>query len=325
MAITPPEGYTLRPPTPDDIPEIIALIAALDTSFYGEADLYTAEDIEEGWKRLTRETDTWVAVASDGALAAYADVTDNGFGRLNADGYVHPAHRGHGLGTMVVRMTEQRARELTPNAPENARIVLGNGVLVPDAAANEILEREGYTLARVFWQMSVTLDAPPQAPEWPEGITVRTFVPSQDAHATFEAVEESFSDHWGHVPRSYEQWSERFSRADFDPSLWFLAMDGEQIAGAVLCVHHPDAGWVNTVGVRRPWRKRGLAMALLLHAFGEMYRRGERKISLGVDAQSLTGATRLYERAGMHPALEAAVYQKELRPGEDLSVQELAS
>ena len=123
----------------------------------------------------------------------------------------------------------------------------------------------------------------------------------------------------------YEQWSERFTRADFDPSLWFLAMDGEQIAGVVLCAHHPDAGWVNTVGVRRPWRKRGLAMALLLHAFGEMYRRGERKISLGVDAQSLTGATRLYERAGMHPALEAAVYQKELRPGEDLSVQELAS
>jgi len=224
-----------------------------------------------------------------------------------------------------VRMTEQRARELIPNAPEHARIVLGNGVLIRDTAANAILEREGYTLTRVFWQMSVTLDAAPAAPEWPEGVTVRAFEPGRDEHATFDAVEEAFSDHWGHVPRTYEQWSERFTRSDFDPTLWFLAMDGEEIAGVVLCAHHPDTGWVNTVGVRRSWRKRGLAMALLLHAFAEMYRRGERKISLGVDAQSLTGATRLYERAGMHPALEAAVYQKELRPGEDLSVQELAS
>ncbi len=320
-----PEGYTLRPPTPSDIPQIIELIAALDTSFYGEASMYTAEDIEEGWKRLIPETDAWVAVAPDGALAAYADVTDNGFGQLNADCYVHPAHRGRGLGTALVRITEQRARELIPNAPEHARVVLGNGVLVRDTAANEILERQGYALSRVYWEMSINLDAPPLASRWPEGITVRTFEPGRDEHAVYEAVEEAFSDHWGHVPRSYEQWSTRLSRADFDPSLWFLAMDGEEIAGFVLCVQRPDIGWVNTVGVRRPWRRRGLAMALLLQAFGEFYRRGERKISLGVDAQSLTGATKLYERAGMRPTLEAAVYQKELRPGEDLSVQELAS
>src|SRR5262249_11756862 len=157
------------------IPEIIALIAALDTSFYGRADLYTSDDLEGDWKRLRRESDAWVAVASDGALAAYATVTDNGFGQFNADCYIHPLHRGHGLGTTLVRIMERRARALIPNAPENARIVLGNGVLLPDRAANEILQREGYRLARIFWQMGITLSAPPQAPRWPEGILVRTF------------------------------------------------------------------------------------------------------------------------------------------------------
>lgn len=325
MATTPPEGYTLRPPTPSDIAEIIDLMVAFDTSFYGEADPYTVEDIEEDWKRLTPATDAWVAVASDGALAAYATVTDNGYGQFNADCYVHPEHRGHGLGSTLVHIMEQRARELIPNAPENARIVLGNGVLVPDTVARELLEHEGYTLARVFWRMGVELAAPPSAAEWPDGVTVCTFEPGQDEHAIYEASEEAFSDHWGHVPRSYERWSKRLTRSDLDPALWFLAMDGDQIAGLALCSRRPDTGWVDTLAVRRPWRKRGLGMALLQQAFGELYRRGDRKIGLGVDAQSLTGASRLYERAGMRSMLEAAFYHKELRPGEDLSVQELAS
>src|SRR5262249_7430917 len=147
-----------------------------------------------------------------------------------------------------------------------------------DAAAREILEREGYSFVRVFWIMGIELDTPPPPPHWPEDVIVRTFEPGRDEHATYEALEEAFFDHWGHVPRPYEQWIERFARSDFDPSLWYLAMDGEQIAAAICCSQRPDLGWVNTLGVRRPWRQRGLAMALLLHAFGALYQRGERKI-----------------------------------------------
>jgi mycothiol synthase len=108
-------------------------------------------------------------------------------------------------------------------------------------------------------------------------------------------------------------------RADFDPSLWFLAMDGDEIAGAALCHLRPDnSAWVNTVAVRRPWRKRGLATALLQEAFGTFYQRKLHTAALGVDAESLTGATRVYERAGMHVTLRVATYQKILRPGVDL-------
>src|SRR5216683_6438886 len=108
---------------------------------------------------------------------------------------------------------------------------------------------------------------------------------------------------------------------DFDPSLWFLALDGNEIAGASLCTNQGDYGWVDTLAVRRPWRRKGLGMALLLHSFAEFYRRSKNKIGLGVDSQNLTGATRLYERAGMHVARIHITYEKELRAGIELSTQ----
>lgn len=78
------------------------------------------------------------------------------------------------------------------------------------------------------------------------------------------------------------------------------------------------SGWVGTIGVRRPWRKTGLGLALLRHSFGEFYKRGMATIGLGVDASNPTGATRLYQRAGMHVASEFVTYEKELRPGREV-------
>ena len=102
----------------------------------------------------------------------------------------------------------------------------------------------------------------------------------------------------------------------FDPGLWLLAVDGGEVAGAAVCEERPEAGWVGELAVRRPWRRRGLGLALLRRAFVEFYRRGRRKVALAVDSQSLTGATRLYERAGMRVERLYSVYRKELRPGE---------
>ena len=126
----------------------------------------------------------------------------------------------------------------------------------------------------------------------------------------------------GHMEGNYEEWKHwTIERENFDPSLWFLAFDGEEIAGASLCTYQMDNGWVDTLAVRRPWRRKGLGMALMLHSFGEFYRRGKYKVGLGVDSQNLTGATRLYERAGMHVARVYISYEKELRAGIELSTQ----
>jgi mycothiol synthase len=109
---------------------------------------------------------------------------------------------------------------------------------------------------------------------------------------------------------------------EHDPSLWFLALDGKEIAGVSLCrsriAEDPAVAYVNALGVRRPWRRHGIALALLYQSFGELYRRGRWAVALDVDAQSLTGATRLYEKAGMHVQRQAVTYEKELRPGAEL-------
>lgn len=316
--------FCVRPPTREDAPAIVAVMAACDTAQYGVADPYAPDDIFDDWKHLTLDTDAWVVTTPEGRVAGYATVTDWGYGRIEADGYVHPDMQGQGIGTLLVRLTESRARQLIANAPAGARVILNNAVILSDDAARHLLESEGYTLVRTFWRMAVELTEPPLAPQWPSGIAVHAFAPGQDERPTFDTVEEAFQDHWGHVPAAFEQWVDRIRGDDFDPSLWFLALAGDEIAGVALCRYNLGMGWVGTLAVRRPWRRTGLGMALLRHAFAEFYLRGERRVGLGVDAQSLTGATRLYERAGMHATLHAAVYQKELRPGTDLSTQSLA-
>ena len=182
--------------------------------------------------------------------------------------------------------------------------------------------------------MVINLNGSPPSPEWPAGITLRTMVVGQDERAVFQAVRDSFKDHWGVIERPFEEEYTRWkfwveSDEDFDPSLFFLAIDGNEIAGVSLCQRKvsddPEMGWVGTLGVRRPWRRRGLGSALLLHSFREFHRRGKCKVGLGVDAQSLTGATGLYLKAGMHPdpARQFNLYEKELRSGIDMSIQEV--
>jgi ribosomal protein S18 acetylase RimI-like enzyme len=104
-------------------------------------------------------------------------------------------------------------------------------------------------------------------------------------------------------------------------------MNGDEVVGVSLCnytmAEDREMSYVMSLGVSRPWRRKGLALALLHHTFGEFYRRGKRKVALDVDAHSLTGATRLYEKAGMDVQRQSAVYEKELRSGADLSTQSL--
>ncbi|MGH2485908.1 MAG: GNAT family N-acetyltransferase, partial [Ktedonobacterales bacterium] len=222
-----------------------------------------------------------------------------------------------GLGTSLTHALEARARDILIEAPADARLTTHTGVNTSNRHASELLEHEGYTVVRHFWQMRIEMEAPPPAPVWPEGITVRACVRDQDEHAIFEIIEEAFEDHWGHVPHAYDEWYETNVRGEsYDPALWLLATTaGDEPAGAIRGRMRGDEGWINTLGVRRPWRRSGLGMALLLQAFGAFYAAGARAVALGVDAYNPTGATRLYERAGMRTSRHFTVYEKELRPG----------
>jgi mycothiol synthase len=168
-----------------------------------------------------------------------------------------------------------------------------------DEGAADRLSARGYRVIRSSYQMAIDLDDDPPAPEWPTGIEVRT--PERDEErAVYEAHQEAFEDHWDYVRDPWERWTAHHVGPHADPTLWFLAVDGDEIAGLALCRARPgDEGWVDELGVRRRWRRRGIATALLRHAFREFRSRGLRRARLGVDAENTTGAVRLYEQVGM--------------------------
>jgi GNAT superfamily N-acetyltransferase len=167
--------------------------------------------------------------------------------------------------------------------------------------------------------MAIEFNTPPPEPAAPDGITIRSFRRGVEERAMYEAFEEAQADEWGHEWMPFDKWLYYFIEVEeeFDPEAWFLAVEGETIVGYALCrwdrAGEPDSSTVRYLAVRRPWRKRGIALALLHAAFGAMYRRGKRCAGLGVDATSLTGADRLYERAGMHMAFETLRYRKAIR------------
>ena len=304
-------ALTVRRPTLDDLPGALAVLQAADAGVLGESD-WTEAGLRAEWNELDLAEDVWLA-EHDGRIAGVVSLTSRGRGRFVADGYVHPELRGRGVGAELIRLTEARAVEL--GAAEHAdRVYLQNATIELDAAP--LYAARGYAPVRRFWHMVAELDAVPAAVV-PAGVVIRNYRDPHERHAVYEALETAFADHWEHHPRAYGEWATRhFGRDGFDPSLLWVAEVAGEIAGAIDADDshtEGDVGYVPTVGVVRAHRRRGIAEALLLTAFAELRSRGETRVALGVDAQSPTGATRLYEKVGMSVSWEAIVYEKELR------------
>ncbi|HLZ55464.1 MAG TPA: GNAT family N-acetyltransferase [Ktedonosporobacter sp.] len=313
----------MRAPTIDDIEAVTNLVQTNEIALDGAIDT-TLDEVSTYWQTpdFNLATDAWVVLSPEGRIIGSADLDHSQHVRLYSNGDVHPDYQGRGIGSYLLSLTEARALEHIPLAAPDARVTLHAGVSSRNIAAQQLLEKHDYRLIRHFWRMGIELNEAPLIAQWAEDITVQTMTVGME-HAVHEADEEAFQDHWGHMPHTFEEWSHwTVKRSGFDPSLWFLAMDGDQIAGFALCQDEKEAGgWVHDLAIRRPWRRKGIGLALLHHAFAEFYRRNIHNVYLGVDAQSLTGATRLYERAGMHVVRQFNRYEKELRAGKELSTQ----
>jgi mycothiol synthase len=330
-----PEGYFLRGAALDDLPEVVEMVNACSRQLIG-ADEVLYESMRHEWEIpiLNLAEDRRLVIAPNGQFVGYMEVWDlfDPHTRVNVWGRVHPDHQDRGIATALMRWAESRARQAIPRAPDGARVAMLNWINSLDTAAHDVMLRAGFHLGRHSYRMRIDLAEAPLAPVWPDGITLKTFDPDRDLEAVALADREAFRDHWGFIERPFEQdlqlYRHRLDEPRFDPSLWFMAMCGDEVAGICLCESctdgEPDMGWVGDLGVLRPYRKQGLGLALLRHSFGELYRRGRRKVGLGVDAFNLTGALRLYEKAGMRVYRKFNTYEKELRPGVELSTQTVA-
>ena len=295
----------IRVAAPEDAERLTELLNAISFALYGEPDL-TVDELRPFLSNPRLEI---LVAERDGDFVGSADRRiEDERDRCWLD--VRVLKDGKEVGTALLREIERRAAS---DADPGARAMTYVSSL--DETMRGVVEAAGYRPIRASFEMAIALDDPPE-PEWPNGIEVSTFE-AEDEQAVHAAHQEAFRDHWEHKDISLDEWRGWFLETPtFDPTLWFVAKDEGEIAGLSLCRVHwsgdPQHGYVSVLGVRRPWRKRGLGTALLQHSFREMKRRGMTRASLGVDAESLTGAVGLYERAGMSVDRRYDCYLKEL-------------
>ena len=291
----------VRPFSADDF-AAVAEVLQDDERAYGRRTELSANDIHEWTQFSDLPNDSWLFEDDDGiAAVGWAYV----YGSVGVGaGIVHPRAKGRGLGAQLLDRSDAALR--TREIEKIHQFAIGG-----DDAARALLESRGYHDARHFFEMAIELTERPAVPN----VSIETFSGGEgDARAFHDALDEAFQDHWEHQGQGFDEWWERHRASpSYDPALWFLIRDGGEIAATARNEGNRNGGgYVAALGVRRPWRGKGYAKALLLHTFAEFWDRGLPRVTLGVDAESPTGATHLYERVGMHVEAENVVYERRL-------------
>lgn len=329
------DDYSVRPPSLDDIGIVTEMHNICSLDLVGR-EQYEPSDFEMGWVAPDFDKDASVrlVLTPEGQLVGYGSVSDHSepYVHLGVGVSVHPEFRDQGIGEALLAWGEARVRPTIEKAPEGAQVIMRSGCNHKDEYSKKLFEDYGMEIIRHFFQMEIEFDGQPPDPVIPEGITIRPYNPETEIEAMGLAYLDSFQDHFGFTEMPIEKLVELVHHMItndpyYDSDLWMVALDGDEIAAFVICspktTEDPEMGFVSVLGVRRPWRKRGLGLALLQHAFGELYKRGSKRAGLGVDASSLTGATRLYEKAGMKVTRQYDSYQKILREGVDITTTSL--
>lgn len=232
-------------------------------------------------------------------------------------GFVMPGMRQNGIGRAMLRFSQSRLRSIAKAHPDHVERFFESYAVDTELATTRLLESEGYLPERHFYLMvRSNLENIPET-RLPENLEIRPVKPSQ-YQAIHAASVEAFRDHWGFSEETEPTVQEWVEDPNFDPTLWRVAWDGEQVAGMVLGYINQDEndkfnrkrGYPENICVRRPWRKRGLARALLIDSLKAIKNRGMDEAALGVDTQNLTGALGLYESVGFKPVKRSTVYRK---------------
>ena len=332
-----PNKFTARNAQMSDIPAAVKLFNTYDQHYLGYQG-FTLNNIETDWKTpgFNPETDTQVIFDPGGEMVGYIEVWAISDPPVHPWIWarVHPEYHRMGLGSYLMTWGESRARQVIEKCPTDVRVAYRSGTVTTIEPPKTIFKSFGLNLIRHSFRMIINLDEAPPEPIWPEGIRLKVATnPEVDVETICRVDIEAFRDHFGFIEQPFEKELALFrnwllnDESLADPSLWFIAMNGDTPAGYALCSvwdhENRDFGHVNGLGVLREYRKRGIGLALLRHAFGEYHRRGKKGVSLGVDAENLTGALRLYKKAGMHIHRQFDLYEKELRPGKEISVESL--
>jgi mycothiol synthase len=312
-----PGGYRLCPAAPEELDMVLRLRMAQNQADY-QVDGLTASALHESWQAPVFHIglDHWLIRAPDGQAAAYGEVRDDGSGSnfevifAIAPALWQDAKCGLSAALGLLERIDGRAANIAGARPYH----LSCRVSTRNLDGVRLVENYGFIRGLTFNIMEADLNQPPAAPTLPAGVTIRKFIPGQDDQAVYRTDEESGEDKGYHQPLSYEEWCKRMGRHTplFDPGLWFLAFVESELVGAALNFYDDGrkTAWIDHLGVRRAFRKRGIGMALLLHAINVFHQRGYPMARLSVDSTSLTHAPRLYKKAGFRTVLGYHIFKK---------------
>lgn len=328
-----------RPATASDIPAWAALIArtaAVETPVWYEREADLQQHVAS--RKNPVAGSTVLGIDAAGILRAYARISKNpGADKAHGFGCVDPEWQRRGVGTALLGWLEQRTRERfaeeaaetpashaaegpargTAKAPPRLRI----GTEQQHGHQARLLESAGYTVVRYFNEMHRSLDQPLPTNVLSGGLVLAAMAP--DLHEQVRlAHNASFLDHWGSEPRDEESWSYTVNHPQARPDLSAVVLDSAtgEIAGYQLASHDPDIaiqrgfreGYTELLGVRREYRGRGIAKALLADAMRRFTGAGMDVASLDVDSENPTGALALYTRMGYRAVNRSLAWDKAL-------------
>ena len=290
----------VRAPGEDAAPAIAALLEEHAQAAFGEPDV----NVEEIRKWFSRPKLQIRVAERNGALLGYMDLALDDSGRFPVD-----------LRTLDPEAAGQLLGEAEAIGREKGAQALRAFVQGDDPVLRPVLEDAGWLPIRYSFQMRIELDDDVPEPAWPEGLSPRNVRPGEEERV-YEANMDAFADHWDFHRTPLDEWRGYNLDHGFEPSLWWIVDDGDELAAFSLNAWHfsgdPQFGWIGNLGVRPPWRRRGLATALLRHSFRDFRARGATRVGLGVDGENTTGAVRLYERVGMQVVRRNDTYEKVL-------------
>lgn len=300
---------------------------------------YKADLIRTQWQEPDFEIGkSSIGYFTDDRLVAYGVIWDTSETPVHpwVEFGVHPEYLDYDLHAKILRWADETTQRIIDKCPPDARLSLETGAIKGYEPAQIALENAGYSPIRSGYDMRIDMEAAPQKPTFPGGISIRTYRGEEDLHALVEAFIDAWKDHYGYVEEPFEKEYQDFKHwFDNDehiiPSLIFLAIDDatDTIAGFIIGQKqehgNPTVGHIDLVAVRPEFRRRGLAQAMLLHAFNAFWEMDKKSVTLGVDGESLTNAVKLYERVGMHILHQYERYEKLIRDGQELATVSIES
>ena len=258
----------------------------------------------------------------DGAMVAYSRVTWYTVENPSAEqiyqsfGFIRPEWRRKGLGRAMLRFNQALLREIADAHGQDKPRFYESFCLSTELESNALLLSDGYQAVRHGYEMvRPDLEGIPDL-QLPEGLEVRPALP-EHYRTIYNASMEAFRDHWGFSDDA-EPYETFITQPHFNPALWQVAWEGDQVAGMVLNFideggnqeYHRKRGYTENIAVRRPWRKQGLARALIARSLRLLKEVGMEEAALGVDTQNTSGALRLYEFMGFKPVRQSTTYRK---------------